>query len=145
MTIDLYMPGFKQDAESNFHDTCTITRKGTGTGEFNNETGQYDDPPRTTIYGPTVAPHFGKCRLQVRSISSGSTDSNAGEREAGVQESELQLPVDESTGNVAVGDVAEMVTCVMDPSLVGRQFTIASRHGKSQASARRLRVEEGTS
>jgi hypothetical protein len=54
----------------------------------------------------------------------------------------LQLPV-ATSGDVAVNDVVELTACVNDPSLVGRKFTVKGRHGKSQATARRLLVTEG--
>lgn len=122
-------------------DTCTITRAGIGKGPFNEATGQYDPPPRTEVYGPSTAPHFGKCRLQIKSIVANASDNTAGDRRAIVQESELQLPVS-GTDDIAIGDTAEMLTSVNDPALVERVYTIAARHQKSQATARRLRVEE---
>ena len=123
-------------AESLMVDTCTITRAGTGTGPFDPETGQYDDPARVSVYS-------GKCKIQDKSIIAASTSSNAGDRAVIAQGSELQLPVIESAG-VAINDVSHIDTCVDDPSLVDREYTISARHGKSQATARRLRVEEAT-
>lgn len=125
-------------AESNMTDTCIITRVDPDAepGEPDPDTLAYPDPPRITVYE-------GKCRLQVRSIVANASSSDAGERQTTVQESELQLPV-ATSGDVAVTDVAKMLTCVLDPSLVDHEFTVKGRHGKSQATARRLRVEEVT-
>lgn len=123
----------REVAEDNMRDSCTITRPGTGKGPWNDTTGEYDPPPRATIY-------TGKCRVQIQSDN--ATDNEAGEREGSTQTYVLQLPV-LTSGDVAVNDVAELTECVNDPSLIGRMFTVKGRHGKSQATARRLRVEEG--
>lgn len=125
---------FRADAESNMRDACTISRAGKGNGPFNEATGHYDPPARETIYS-------GKCRVQI--VSDSPSDTNAGEREGARQTYVLQLPV-LTSGDVAVNDVVELTTCVNDPSLEGRKFTVAGRHGKSQATARRLRVTEVT-
>ena len=117
-------------------DTCTITRAGAGKGTFNNTTGQYDPPDRIPVY-------TGKCRIQDKSVIAGSSSSEVGERAVIVQGWELQLPVLDS-GDVATNDVSHIDTCVSDPSLGGREFTVSARHGKSQATSRRLRVIEVT-
>lgn len=123
-------------AESLMTDTCTITRAGVGKGTWNDTTGQYDTPARVTAY-------TGKCRVQIKAVIASSSASTAGERQVIAQEFELQLPVD-GTDTVAINDVAEMLTCALDSALVGRKFTVAARHEKSQATARRLRVIEVT-
>lgn len=125
-------------AESNMTDTCIITRVDPDAvpGTMDPVTLQYPTATRLTIYS-------GPCRLQIKSIVANASESQAGERQTTVQESELQLPV-ATSGDVAVTDVARILTCPLDPSLVGREFTIKGRHGKSQATARRLRVQEAT-
>lgn len=117
-------------------DTCTITRAGTGSGSFNETTGQYTAPARTTIYS-------GPCRIQITALIASSQDSNAGERVATVQVSELQLPI-AGTGDVSYNDVAEITASVHDAELVGRKFTVDARHEKTHATSRRLRVTEVT-
>lgn len=127
---------FRELAECQMVDTCTITRAGVGAGTFNPTTGQYDGADaRITVYS-------GRCRVQIKSVIASSA-SDAGERQVTAQEFELQLPV-VGTELVSVNDVAEMLTASMDASLVGRKFTVAARHEKSQATARRLRVIEVT-
>lgn len=123
--------------ESLMTDTCTITRAGTDKGTKNEITGQYDSPPASaTVY-------MGKCRVQIKSVIASSSDQAAGERQVVAQEFELQLPVT-GTESVTVHDVVEVLTAANDASLVGRKFTVAARHEKSQATARRLRVMEVT-
>lgn len=119
-------------------DTCTVTRTDPDAtqGPIDPDTGQYPPLARITVYS-------GKCRVQIKSVIASSSDASAGERVGTVQEFELQLPVD-GTDTVAVNDVAEMLTCALDDSLTGRKFTVAARHEKSQATARRLRVIETT-
>lgn len=128
------LPLLRAEAEALMTDTCIITRAGTGNGEFNATTGQYDSPARVTVY-------TGVCRVQVKSIVASSKSVDAGDRAGVAQELELQLPVG-GTDGVAVGDVAEITAAVSDSSLVGRMFTVTARHEKSQATARRLRVSQ---
>lgn len=133
-------------AEALMTDTCTITRAGAGAGAgagvgagvgpFNESTGQYDPPPRITVY-------TGKCRIQIKSAVASSADSSAGDRLGTVQDRELQLPIT-GTADVSIDDVAEVTAAVSDASLVGRKFTVTERHEKSQATARRLRVRQGS-
>lgn len=117
-------------------DVCTITRAGEGKGAFNDDTGQYDKPDRVTIY-------TGKCRIQVNSVSTTGTDTNAGDRVGVVQAAEWQGPI-VGTENVSVDDVIHIDSCVNDASLVGREFTVAARHEKTHATSRRLPVKEIT-
>lgn len=137
------LPGLRVEAERNMTDTCTITRAGTGKGPWNESTGQYDPPARVTVYGPSIAPHFGKCRLQIQSITNAASGSSSGDRTVTTQGDVLQLPVSE-TGHIVVNDVARMNVVVQDPDLVDHEFTVRGRHGKSQATSRRLPVEEVT-
>lgn len=132
------LPEFRALAESLMVDTCTITREDPNAvrGPIDPETNQYPPVPRIIIY-------TGKCRIQGKSIIAASTAADSGERAVVTQGSELQLPVLESVP-VAINDVAHIDSCVNDPSLTGREYTISARHGKSQATARRLRVIEVT-
>lgn len=132
--IAAVLPELRAEAERNMQDTCIITRAGTGKGPWNESTGQYDKPPRVTVYE-------GKCRLQIQSVTNSASDSTAGDRATVVQGDVLQLPV-AGTGEVSVNDEAEMLTCVSDGELVGHKYTVVGRHGKSQATSRRLPVKE---
>lgn len=131
------LPDLRAAAESLMVDTCIITRDGEGEPVFNSETGQYERPGRTTVYE-------GKCRLQDNRVQVGSPDQSS---QAGlaisVQNTELQLPVD-GTGHIVPGDVAEILSCRFDLSLIGRKLTVEGPHGKSHATTRRLRVKEVT-
>lgn len=145
--------------EAQFVDTCRITVAGTGEPEFNEETGQYDLPPRVIVYGPgavdadgnpvtsdtvdgrsTLA---GRCRIQVRSdINSNAVEAVVGEHEWTYRTATLQLPID-GTAQVPSEAVVEYLSCPSDPVMVGRVFNVsAETKGKSQATHRRYRIRE---
>lgn len=123
-------------AERGMDATCLITADGVGDPVFDDETGQYTDPARATIYE-------GVCRIQIPSIIAGEKVLSAGERATTTQEAELQLPVG-GTDGVAIDHRVEILTSPLDVSLVGRVFTVTARHEKSHATARRLRVRDVT-
>lgn len=125
----------RQMAEENMLDACAITRvdPDAPAPQMDPETGQYPEPARIAVY-------TGKCRIQAKSVVASASDSSAGERTGSTQELELQLPV-VGTENVSVDDVVEMTAALMDASLQGRVYTITAPHEKSQATARRLRIE----
>lgn len=132
------LPELRAQAESNMTSLCTITRPSTDKGEMNPVTRKYDNLPGvTTIY-------TGKCRVQIKSVVAATSDSNAGERLAGVQQFELQIPVS-GTDEVSTNDVVEILSSPLDSSLEGRKFTVSGRHEKSQATARRLPLRAVTS
>lgn len=127
----------REMAEDNMRDAVLITRVDPDApAPQMDDQGQYPEPARLTVY-------VGKCRLQIASVMGEASSVDAGERDGTTQGAVLQLPV-LASGDVSVNDVAELTACVHDPSLVGRKFTVAGRHGKSQATARRLRVIEVT-
>lgn len=131
------LPEFRRQTESLMLDLCTITRPDPDAPapQMDPETGQYPEPERITVYE-------GKCRIQIK--SSAVSDVNAGERPGTTQEIEWQGPV-VGTESIAVDDVVVMTSVAMDSALEGRTFTVAGRHEKSQATARRLRLIEVTS
>lgn len=135
---------FRADAEDGMVDVCEISRVGDGAPVFDEATGQYTDPARVIVYGPSIEPHNGKCKFQDAGIANAAAAVvDAGERLVNVQGGELQLPVD-GTGNVAVKHVVELLTSTKDPSRVGRKYTIAARFEKTYATSRRLRLQEVT-
>ena len=123
-------------AEALMTSTCIITKDGDGEPEFDNGTGQYEDPDRVTVYE-------GKCRVQVRGDRTGSSEFETGDREVSTHEPELQLPI-AGTGAVSVDQQAKILTNPLDDSLVDRVFTIVGRLEKTHATMRRLRVVEVT-
>lgn len=118
-------------------DTCRITRPGEGQGPFNDETGQYDDPPPVTVYE-------GPCRIPARGTTS-TTTANAGESSFEVGEYPFEIPVEHPgyvTGEtVAPGQTVTYLTSEYDASLEGRVFGIVDPVFQSQATKRRMKIK----
>jgi hypothetical protein len=113
-------------------DTCTITRSEV-TG-LNQQTGA-QVLTTTTVY-------TGACRIQQR-VPAGATLTDEGQSSRQMLRRELQLPV-ATSGGVAVGDKVTITACVNDSDMTGRVFVVQELAGKSEATARRLGVEEAT-
>lgn len=131
-------------------DTCRITRAAvSGDDEFidaadlDEDTGQYPEQGRVTVYE-------GPCRLQVKAdINSNVVETTAGEREWTYTTSQFQLPVETPTDAIGsvdavdVDHVAEILTAMYAPSMVGHLFNIQNRIGpKSHEVYARFRVRE---
>lgn len=117
-------------AEAGMVDTCTIERQ---TGETTN--------PDTGVVTPTVSEIYdGMCRFQQKGAQAQQED--AGQAYLLLQRAEIQLPV------TATGiDVGDLITCTAsrDPDLVGRVFRVRDLAYKTDATARRLQIQERTS
>jgi hypothetical protein len=130
------LPQLRAQAESNMLDACTVTRVDPDApAPVMGADGQYPETARITVY-------TGKCRIQVRTTAAANV--SAGERIGTTQETEWQGPVT-GTEDIAVDDVVLLTSSALDSALEGRTFTVAARHEKSQATARRLNLIEVTS
>lgn len=118
-------------AEAGMIDACLVEHK---TGHTTDHLAGQATDTWTTVYS-------GRCRIQ-QSIAMGQR-TDAGEVSVVVLRLELQLPVVESE-NVDRGDRVTVTASVNDPSLVGREFVIRDLHHKSEATARRMTIEERT-
>lgn len=118
-------------AKGGMIDTCTIRRR---TGEATDPNG-YVTPVWTTVYA-------GACRIQ-QTVTDPREETPGQDRVLMVRR-DLQLPVDASP-NVRADDIATIDSCVHDADLVGRRFVIRGEMAKTEATARRLDVEEITS
>lgn len=113
-------------------DACTIARV-TGT----------DTNPITGVVTETeVSVYTGPCRVQevvpfVRETSPAPAQHLLGTPRV------LQLPVATSL-DVKSGDIVTITACTNDPDLVGRRMAVRGQKGKSEATSRRLDVEEMT-
>lgn len=134
--VDAYLPEMRQHAESLMVDACVITKAGEGSGVFNQDTGQYDEPDWVTVY-------TGRCRVQISADIVNATDSESAERQWTVQAAVVQLPVVGSEA-VRVDQVVEITAAVHDQALVGRKYGVTALHHKTHATSRRLRVMETT-
>lgn len=133
------MPEFRAEAESRMRDTCTVQLV---TGHITDEsTGIVTDTLGAAVYGPSIAPHHGRCRFAVASVQ--ESDPQAGGATYTVTRGRVDVPVGAFVA--ATGLVVTCVTSEMDPHLPGRRFrTQASSPANSQATAYRLAIEEIT-
>lgn len=118
-------------AEAGMVDTCVVEQP----------TGQTRDPDThvvTTTYEPV---YTGRCRMQQRPAQ--AQEQTVGEQAVLMLTRELQLPVATSAG-VRAGYRVRLTTSVNDPALLDRAWIVKGEHGKTEASARRLVVEEVT-
>ena len=121
-------------AEAGMLDACTIRREDSvyveaGTGNT------------TSVF---VTIYQGKCRIQQAEGASQARREDAGEASLLMVPRVVHLPVATSTG-VRADDLVTIDTCSNDPDLIGRVFRVRQEMGKSEATARRLGVEEVTS
>lgn len=121
--------------EANLPDSCEVTRAGDGPRLWDEGTGTYAEPARVVVYS-------GPCRFQVKAdASSNAGEVNAGEREWRYLTATLQLPIAGSDA-IRPNHVARATGSLLDPSIVGRVFTIESMYHKSHATHRRVKVRE---
>lgn len=112
-------------------DGCTITRV----------TSVVTDPD-TGVQTPTTATIYsGVCRVQQRTPG-GVRPLDAGEAYLLMLRMEVQLP--NSATGIAVGDTVTITASVNDADLVDREFRVRELAHKSEATARRIGVEEVT-
>lgn len=140
----------RAEMESLMLATCRITRAAKlGDAEYvdvstiDEETGQYPEQGRVTVYGPDVPTGSdGKCRIQVKAdINSNVVETTAGEREWTYLTMTLQLPI-EGSEDVRPDHICEILTSPEDESLVGRLMNVQGMYHKSQATHRRFRIRE---
>lgn len=117
-------------AEAGMVDACTVRRlTGSTVDDFSGvSTPDYDD-----VY-------TGKCRVQQR--ATGATRVDAGEDSILLLGMELQLPM--SVTGLQVRDLVTITASVNDPDLVGRVFLVRDLAHKTDATARRVGIQERT-
>lgn len=111
-------------------DACTVERL----------TGSAADPETGVITPTRSVIYSGKCKLQQSAPATAPT--TIGEAEIFVGQLTLHLPVTAVTALVAPDDRATMTTCVLDASLVGKEFKLRGPAHKSFATARRFPLVE---
>lgn len=109
-------------------DTCTITRPADGAVDEN--TG------RVAVTTQTI--YTGACRVQ--SMRAQSRAEEVGEDYKLLLPLEVQLPI--TVTGLLVGDIITITASVNDADLVGRKMRVRDPMHKTDASARRPRVEE---
>jgi hypothetical protein len=119
-------------AEAGMVDACTITRVTATTTD--RDTGQPSETVSTIYTGP--------CRVQ--ELFGFSRDLAAAPDQPQLARYRvLQLPVITSE-DVRAGDQVIITGCVNDPDLVGLAMVVRDQSGKSEATARRVGIEEIT-
>lgn len=129
------MPLLRQTAESMMVDTCTVE---TITGVTTDQLTGADTPTYATVYGPEIAPYFGKCRVQ--DLDPQEANPEAGGATYTIQRYQVAVPV--GSFAPAVHQVVTMVTAALDPNLVGVKFSVVALLHKTAATAYRLSVKE---
>jgi hypothetical protein len=120
-------------SDSLMPDTCRITKAGVGQGPLNEETGEYDAPPRVTVYeGP----------FRSRGVNVMPGESTSAGQILIEQDAAIALPMNGS-GAVTKNHILEWITSTFDPALVGVKVRIQGPSGRTSHSvARRFRIEE---
>lgn len=121
-------------------DQCQVTRPTGAPGAIDPVTGDRAPAPTTTVYGPTLQPHQGRCKVQTYEPHEAARKS--GEHVYIEQRYHLHLPV--GTPQIRVGDTVTVTAATHDPLLVGKIFRVAGTHHKSLATAQRLLLDEIT-
>lgn len=120
----------RRRAESMMRDTCRITRAGEKV---------WNEATMTYTQGDPVAVYEGKCRL-LNPYRAPTTATTPGQAQT-VQLARLSLPVETSAG-IKEGDQVEYLTSESDPDLPGTEFKVIGGAHQSDATARRVPVEE---
>jgi hypothetical protein len=126
------LPMLRAQAESLMLDTCTVCPV-TGVNE---STGA--PTLGVAIYGPSIAPHYGKCKF--KDPSTKATTAQAGGATYTVQSPEVHFPAGGLTP--VVGLVVTGVSSATSTLVIGRQVRVTGRPLGSQTTALRLPVEE---
>lgn len=116
-------------AEQLMVDECTISRS---TVVFTNpDTGQQTKA--------NIPIYVGKCRVQQQTPGSASL-SEPGEARLFLLTLSVQIPV--SATGVRLGDIVTITGAACDPVLAGRKFRVQALAHKTNATSRRLSVQE---
>lgn len=121
-----------------FIDTCTVRPV---VAHDTDEAGNVTDVYGPAVYGPGIAPHMGRCKVQTSETVQANPD--AGGATFTVQRLRVDFPV--GSFRPAVDLVIEMETAALDPHLAGRRFRVVALLHKTAATAYRLMVEEVSS
>lgn len=122
----------RREAERGMVDACEITRVA---GSTTDRTTLVRTEERTTIYS-------GPCRVQELLAFSRDTRPSEDVQVLG-RYRVLQLPVTTSE-DIQIGDDVTITACVHDPDLVGQMLRVRDQSGKSEATSRRVGIEEMT-
>lgn len=120
----------RKAAEARMDDVCRITRK-TGDRVLNESTGQYTTATITIYEGP--------CRV-LSPYRVPATPTGAGQTQ-NIENLRLDLPISSSLG-IHSGDAVEITHAESDPDMLGRTYTVSTAAQQSDATARRIPIQE---
>ena len=132
MTRAAVLRAGRREAERGMVDACTITRV---TGSTTDRTTLVRVETRATIYD-------GPCRVQELLAFSRETRPSDDVQVLG-RYRVLQLPVVGSE-DIQIGDDVTITACVNDPDMVGQVLRVRDQSGKTDATSRRIGIEEMT-
>lgn len=119
-------------AEAGMVDACTIVRVA----------GTTTDRDTGVVTETTTSVYSGACRLQEQMAFARETQPTP-DNPTLMRYRVLQLPVATSTG-VRKNDQVTITACPNDPDMVGKVLVVRDLSGKTEATSRRLGVEEAT-
>lgn len=125
-------------ANSLMLDRCEIRAKPTF-GDLDPDTGTRPEVPGSLIYGPTIAPHFGRCKVQTFEAHEATPQS--GQHTYSVQRYSVHVPADVE---VPTDYRVTITASQLDEHLVGREYRVAAHLHKTMATANRMQVDEVT-
>jgi hypothetical protein len=111
-------------------DTCLVERV---TGETTNLTTGAVTKTYTTVYS-------GACRVQA-ATANWAGPADVGQAAIRLAAAELQLPVVGSEG-ILIDDRVSITACVHDTDMVGRVYSVTGLSHKSEATTRKLPLQE---
>jgi hypothetical protein len=128
VNLDGILSRARRMAERLMVDQCIVRR----------QTGLATDPATGVVSPAYEAIYSGKCKVQT--FTNRELMKEAGEHQFVIQRYEVQVPV--SAVGIMTNDEVLMTVSAYDADLVGRSYRIVGLMNKSQATARRLGVEE---
>ena len=128
------LPELRAYAESRMWETATVRRPGTDIPDDS----IYDTPEflPEPVYGPTIQPHEGKCRIKAVTLQPRDEDS-AGST---VTVEALEFHVPESAPALLPGDVVFMAADTYTPRLRGLTYRITASHAATDTTAQRVPI-----
>lgn len=128
MSLTTILAHGRAAANNRMMDACTVEHQ---TGNAPGGSAGVVTPVWTTVY-------TGPCRIK---MAGNGSPTEAGEVTVAVLSLEVHLPI-ATSGDIDHGDRITITAALNDAQLVGRTFRVTSKQLKSEATARRISVEE---
>lgn len=128
MSLTTILAHGRAAANNRMMDACTVEHQ---TGGTTDDLTGVVTPMWSTVYS-------GPCRI---TMSGEGSATDGGEVTVAVLSLELHLPI-EGTGTIVHNDRVTVTAALNDTELVGRTFRVSSKQIKSEATARRISIEE---